>query len=176
MASRLAQIQGHLPSLHGLVSTSYSHDGRVVTITINNATRANCLSTTVLQALVTALSSINPRIAMESSIDKEDPVSFAERVCQSHSSHTVPRVVILKSKGKIFCSGHDLKEFEHGDYHAIHNIFDLCNQLMLTIRRLPQIVISQVLLCYRYIKDRFKVLPPRPEHNWPLKQIFASHP
>ena len=96
--------------------------------------------------MLDAFKSINPRISLDSSIDSEDPIVFAERVCQSHLPNIVPKVVILKSNGKIFSSGHDLKEFHaaKGDYKTIHDIFKLCNTLMLTIRRLPQIVISQV--------------------------------
>jgi enoyl-CoA hydratase/carnithine racemase len=118
----------------------------VVTITINNAARANCLSTPVLQAILDALRSINPLITLDSSVDSEDPIAFAERVCQSHVPNPVPKAVILKSAGKIFSSGHDLKEFHaaKGDYKKIHDIFELCNTMMLTIRRLPQTVISQV--------------------------------
>ena len=79
-------------------------------------------------------------------MDTEDPIAFAERVCQSHSPKPVPKVVILKSEGKIFYSGHDLREFHmaNGDYKTTHDIFELCNTVMLTIRRLPQVVISQV--------------------------------
>jgi enoyl-CoA hydratase/carnithine racemase len=144
---RLGQIQQHLSTPQDLVLTSYSPDDRIVTITINNAPRANCLSTPVLRALLAAFASINPSIELDASVDKEDPVSFGERVCQSHAPNTVPRVVILKSNGKIFCSGHDLREFygkKEDDYPAIRDIFELCNKLMLTIHRLPQIVISQV--------------------------------
>jgi enoyl-CoA hydratase/carnithine racemase len=145
-SNRLSQIQNHLIHQSSLVITSYSSDHRVVTITINHAARANCLSTPVLQALLDALKSINPRITLHSSIDSEDPIAFAERVCHSHAPNPVPKVVILKSNGKIFSSGHDLKEFHaaKGDYKKIHEIFELCNTVMLTIRRLPQIVISQV--------------------------------
>jgi hypothetical protein len=48
--------------------------------------------------------------------------------------------------GSIFCSGHDLREFHSANSHheTIHGIFHLCNTVMLTIRRLAQIVISQV--------------------------------
>lgn len=145
-AKRLYQIQNHIASQSDLVLTSYSSDGRVITITINNATRANCLSTPVLAALLTALTSINAKTKLDSSVDSEDPIIFSERVCQSHSPNPVPRVVILKSAGKIFCSGHDLREFHvaNGEYKTIYNIFELCNRVMLTIRRLPQVVISQV--------------------------------
>jgi hypothetical protein len=146
MASpRLSQIRNHLASTD-LVLKSYSTDGRVVTLTINNASRANCLSTPVLQALLSALKAINPRIPLNSSIDTEDPIIFAERVCKSHSPNPIPKVVILKSTGSIFCSGHDLREFHsaNGNHETIHDIFRLCNTVMLTIRQLPQIVISQV--------------------------------
>jgi len=147
--NRLSQLRNHLtthPS-SDLVIKSQSADGKVVTLTINNAARANCLSTPVLQALLDSLKSINPEITLDSSIDKEDPIQFAERVVRSHGEHVVPRVVIIKSAGDIFSSGHDLREFKNVnfDFTAIQKIFELCNNVMLTIRRLPQIVISQVL-------------------------------
>lgn len=143
---RLSQVQQHLSSSQNLVLTTYSPDSHVFTITINNPTRANCLSTPVLNALLDVLKSINPEIPLTAAIDTEDPIHFAERVCQSHLPSPIPKVVILKSTGQIFCSGHDLREFQtaKGDYETIHNIFKLCNTLMLSIRRLPQIVISQV--------------------------------
>ena len=146
-ANRLSQVQHHLCSPPDLVLKSHSSDGRVITITINNTNRANCLSTPVLKALLTAVTSINPHITLDASVDTQDPIVFAERVCQSHSPNPVPKVVILKSAGKIFCSGHDLQELHaaNGDYKTIHAIFKLCNVLMLTIQRLPQVVISQVL-------------------------------
>jgi hypothetical protein len=145
-SSRLSQIRSHLHPNNDLVQTSYSTDRRVVTLTINNAVRANCLSTPVLQALLSTLIAINPRISLDSSIDNEDPVTFAERVCHSHTGSTIPKVVILNSAGPIFSSGHDLRELRgvSGNQDAIHDIFALCNTVMLSIHRLPQIVISQV--------------------------------
>ena len=152
---RLSQIQGHISGLANLVLTSYSPDGRVVTITINNPDRANCLSAAVLEALLFALTSVNPHITLDSSIDVEDPITFAERICQSHKLKPTPKVVILKTVGKIFCSGHDLRELHSakGDNGTIQNIFLLCNRVMLTINRLPQIVISQVCIhMYKFIQ------------------------
>jgi hypothetical protein len=143
---RLVQLQNHLssPPSEDLVLTKYSSNRRIVTIAINNARHANCLSVAVLTALLSALQSINPQIKLEESLDSEDPISFAERVSKSHMPGQIPKVVIIKSEGKVFCSGHDLKELRSGEFHTIHEIFKLCNTLMLTIRRLPQIVISQV--------------------------------
>lgn len=146
ISSRLSQIQDQVAYPSDLVSRSDSPDGTVVTLTINNAVRANCLSTPVLTALLAVIKSINSQISLDHSIDKEDPVEFAERVRRSHAPNPVPKVVIIKSAGNIFCSGHDLREIHSadGDYITIHNVFDLCNTVMLSIQRLPQIVISQV--------------------------------
>lgn len=145
---RLSQLQTHLspppPPSKDLVLTTYSPDRCIITLTINNAARANCLSVAVLTALLSALRSINPSITLDGSIDSENPVAFAERACKSHEGKQTPKVVIIKSAGKVFCSGHDLRELNGAEYKRIHEIFELCNTLMLTIRRLPQIVISQV--------------------------------
>jgi enoyl-CoA hydratase/carnithine racemase len=148
------------------VRTSYTSDRVVVTLTINNAARANCLSTPVLEALLSALTAINPRITLDSSADTEDPIAFAYRVCKSHAGKPIPKIVILKSVGKIFCSGHDLRELyaNNDNQEAIHDIFRLCNKVMLTIRRLPQIVIAQV--SHQGTVDvRCKESPQRQEHN-----------
>jgi hypothetical protein len=151
-STRLSQIQRHLSPNDSLVLTSYSADGRVVILTINHETRANCLSTPVLKALLAALTSINSKITIYSSIDTEDPIAFADRVVLSHSPSIVPKVIIIKSVGKIFCSGHDLREFHNAsdDAGKIHHVFVLCNELMMTIRRIPQIVISQVQISLEY--------------------------
>jgi hypothetical protein len=92
--NRLSQLQNHLSPSSDLVLTSYSPGGRVVAITISNAARANCLSTNVLKALLAAFSSINPNITLDSSVDTEDPIAFAERVCQTlspRSSYSDPQ-------------------------------------------------------------------------------------
>ena len=163
---RLSQLQNHLsphpvPS-NDLVLTTTSLNKHIITLTINNASRANCLSVAVLQSLLNALRSINPNITLDESIDSEDPITFAERVCKFHKPDQIPKVVIIKSEGKVFSSGHDLRELKNArEYKSILEIFQLCNTLMLTIRRLPQIVISQVnpphpsllRLCVYYRRD-----------------------
>jgi enoyl-CoA hydratase/carnithine racemase len=151
MSHRLSQLQTQLSPAPeplpptDLVLTSVSPSGHIVTLTINHASRANSLSTAVLTSLLSALRSINPHIEIDESIDSEDPVAFAERVCSSQSEK-VPKVVIIKSVGKVFCSGHDLRELKGLEYDGLLRIFELCNTLMMTIQRLPQIVISQVAL------------------------------
>jgi len=172
--NRLSQIQGHL-SHEDLVLVTRSTDKRVVTLTINNAAKANCLSTPVLKALLATLKSLNPNFEIDASIDTQEPNAFATQVCDSHGSNPIPRVVIIKSAGRIFCSGHDLREFRatKGDYNKIHEIFALCNIVMLTIRRLPQLVISQVSRMTWEVNGRSKVSPLPREHNLRRKRISA---
>ena len=77
---RLAQLQNHLspPTQKDIVLVKYSANRRIVTVTINNARHANCLSVAVLTALLSALRSINPQIKLDESIDSKDPIIFAE--------------------------------------------------------------------------------------------------
>jgi len=54
------------------------------------------------------------------------------------------RVVLLRSVGPVFSSGHDLRELVDGDQESYSCVFDLCTQVMEAIRLLPQPVIAQV--------------------------------
>ncbi len=53
-------------------------------------------------------------------------------------------VVILRAEGPAFCSGHDLREMQGRDLDHYRRTFDVCTDLMMTIRRIPQPVIAQV--------------------------------
>jgi enoyl-CoA hydratase/carnithine racemase len=60
------------------------------------------------------------------------------------SNSSTVRVLILSAEGPVFSSGHDLKEMpgrEESDYHLL---FSTCAEVMLAIRKLPQVVIAQV--------------------------------
>ncbi len=60
------------------------------------------------------------------------------------------RSVIIRSTGRAFCAGHDLKELTRGRQSAdggkayFRRIFDKCSAMMMSITRLPQPVIAQV--------------------------------
>ena len=54
------------------------------------------------------------------------------------------RVVVLRSVGPVFSSGHDLRELVDSDEESYSCVFDLCTQVMEGIRLLPQPVIAQV--------------------------------
>lgn len=54
------------------------------------------------------------------------------------------KAVILRGNGKIFCSGHDLKEMRADpSYDAIHDLFMQCSRMMVTMVELPQPIIGQ---------------------------------
>jgi enoyl-CoA hydratase/carnithine racemase len=55
------------------------------------------------------------------------------------------RVVVMAGGGRVFCTGHDLKEMlAHSNEEFIGNQFRRCCEVMLTIQRLPQPVIARV--------------------------------
>ncbi|MCL2830046.1 MAG: enoyl-CoA hydratase [Betaproteobacteria bacterium] len=55
------------------------------------------------------------------------------------------RVVVLAGAGKVFCTGHDLKEMRANlNKAAMQALFSQCAKLMMTIQRIPQPVIARV--------------------------------
>lgn len=55
------------------------------------------------------------------------------------------RVVVLASKGKAFCAGHDLREMKsHPDVDFYKQLFAQCSRLMMQVQSLSQPVVAQV--------------------------------
>jgi enoyl-CoA hydratase/carnithine racemase len=54
------------------------------------------------------------------------------------------RVVVLAASGPVFSSGHDLGEMVGRSEAEYHELFALCSDVMLRLRRLPQPVIARV--------------------------------
>ena len=95
------------------------HNDQVVTLTLNQPKQFNALSVDVLAALQTELDTI----AADSGV----------------------RVVVIQANGKAFCAGHNLKEMRANPDRAFQDaLFDQCSQMMLTINRMPQVVIAKV--------------------------------
>ncbi len=93
-------------------------DGSVANLMLNRPQKRNALSFAMLEKLHQALESIesNPDV----------------------------RVVVLSAVGKVFCSGHDLKEMTHQDESEYRKLFQLCSDVMQKIRKIPQPVIAKV--------------------------------
>ncbi len=54
------------------------------------------------------------------------------------------RLVVLGSRGPVFCSGHDLAEMVGRSEREYRELFELCTRVMLGLRNLPQPVIARV--------------------------------
>ena len=90
----------------------------IAVLTLNIPDRRNVLSLEVLEALQTALDAISQDRAI--------------------------RVVIIKSLGPVFSSGHDLRQLINGSIESQELLFSVCTEVMTSIRNLPQPVIAQV--------------------------------
>lgn len=91
----------------------------VVTLTLNRPKQFNVLSVELLSALQAELDSI----AQDDNI----------------------RVVVIAANGKAFCAGHNLKEMRaHSDEAFQRALFQQCSHMMLTINRMPQVIIAKV--------------------------------
>ena len=96
----------------------YELQDGVAVLTLNNPGRRNALSTDLLGELKELLREF----------EEDDAV----------------RVVVLRSEGPVFSSGHDLNEMIDRDAEAYTAVFALCTEVMEAIRLLPKPVIAQV--------------------------------
>ncbi len=96
---------------------NYAQDG-IAVLTLNNPARRNALSSRTLAALEEWLADI-----------AADPAA---------------RVVVIRSEGPVFSSGHDLNELVDGDAEQYTDVFAACTRVMEAIRLLPKPVIAQV--------------------------------
>lgn len=93
--------------------------GAVLTLTLNRPRQFNALTADMLTAL-------------QNELDKA-------------AKDTSIRVVVLAAKGKAFCAGHNLKEMRaHNQREFYQALFAQCSELMLTMQRLPQVLIAKV--------------------------------
>lgn len=90
----------------------------VAVLTLNNPAKRNALSSPVLDSLKSHLERIRDDAAV--------------------------RVVVVRSEGPVFSSGHDLNEMVDADEETYVGIFAACTEVMEAIRLLPKPVIAQV--------------------------------
>jgi enoyl-CoA hydratase/carnithine racemase len=91
---------------------------RVAVLTLNNPEKRNALSRDMLTALKEQL--------------------------QRSAANPAVRVVVLRAAGRVFSSGHDLRELVGCSESECSSLFALCTEVMETIRKLPRPVIAQV--------------------------------
>src|SRR4051794_40633174 len=71
-------------------------------------------------------------------------LSQLEHAIETLAADPAARVVVLGSRGPVFCSGHDLGEMVGRSEEEYRELFALCSRVMLGLRRLPQPVIARV--------------------------------
>ena len=89
----------------------------VVTVTLDRPDNRNALSTPMLTEL---------QAAFDAAVRDET------------------RGVILAANGPVFSSGHDLREMAAHDEEGMLGLFERCERLMLTIGRMPKVVVASV--------------------------------
>ena len=92
--------------------------GEIGVITLNSPKTFNALSKNMIGEIISALNGF----AEDSSL----------------------KVIIIRTSGKHFCSGHNLSEMVDGATEEYKFIFDQCTRMMLLVHQVPQIVIAQV--------------------------------
>ena len=81
--------------------------------------------------------------------DQRNPLSLSmmqdlrDRLLEIGQDHEI-RVVVIKGEGKVFSSGHNLKEMTGRTLEDQREIFDVCSQMMQAVQQIPQPVIAQV--------------------------------
>ena len=113
----VVEARRHSPINKQLVLYEVNKDG-IAVLTLNNPQRRNALSARTLAALEERLDEI-----------AHDPAA---------------RVVVIRSEGPVFSSGHDLNELVNGSADDYATVFDACTRVMEAIRLLPKPVIAQV--------------------------------
>ena len=95
------------------------NSGSVVTLTLNSPKQFNALSVELLATMQTELDNI--------------------------AQDTTIQVLVIAANGKAFCAGHNLKEMRANPDETFQRaLFEQCSQMMLTINRMPQVVIAKV--------------------------------
>lgn len=81
--------------------------------------------------------------------DQRNPLSLSmmqdlrDRLLEIGTDDQV-RVVVIKGEGKVFSSGHNLKEMTDRSLEDQREIFEVCTQMMQAVQQIPQPVIAQV--------------------------------
>jgi enoyl-CoA hydratase/carnithine racemase len=96
----------------------FAQDGPVAYVTMNRPKKRNALSLDHMQELISCFGAIGE--AREA------------------------QVVILRGEGPAFCAGHDLSEMIGRDPDFYRHLFDVCCELMETVKSIPQPVIAEV--------------------------------
>ncbi len=90
----------------------------IVTVTLNNPSKRNALSMSMMRALIDAL--------------------------HEASDHDGARGIILAANGPVFSAGHDFADMAGADLPFLRKLLFTCTELMTLVQQLPQPVLAKV--------------------------------
>ncbi|KAK5094225.1 hypothetical protein LTS08_008717 [Lithohypha guttulata] len=136
---------------------------RAAYLTIDNVKRRNALSLAVLRSLRDQLHKFNTGPDGKLRILPPFNPSLVDELeaCSKHGSQSeyswllnadewrkiregLPNVLVLRTEGSVFSSGHDLAELKKLSYEEVKETFALCAEVMTLIRRSPAPVVAVV--------------------------------
>jgi len=97
---------------------SYQVEGKIGTITIQNDKQRNALSLPLIQEF--------------------------DQLLQTIGREREVNVLIIQAEGKVFSSGHNLREISGQPTREVLHLFQECQKLFRTIREIPQITIAKI--------------------------------
>ncbi|MGB6006032.1 MAG: enoyl-CoA hydratase [Ornithinimicrobium sp.] len=115
----------------------------------DEAPRRQTLAITATEEQVTVERRMSAAIITLNLPDQRNPLSVDMMQALSDELKVIAqdadiRVVIIRGEGKIFSSGHNLKEMTDRGIDEQRHIFDVCTEMMQTVQQIPQPVIAQV--------------------------------
>lgn len=133
---------------------------RAAYLHLANPSRRNALSLTVIQDLTSQLRQhltspstghlltlppFQPSLLKEIESGQNQQYSWLTNASEwRRQRNGLPNVLVLRSQGPVFSSGHDLKEVASMTHEECKTLFDACAELMSLIRRSPAVVVSAV--------------------------------
>ena len=165
---RLQKLQKTLDPEHRTSGTELSMSwprlpAKAAYLVLNNARRRNALSLAILQDLRQQLHKFNTspvdgkmrilppfqpevlaRLDSSNAIDDSEYNWLIDTQKWQEHRGTLPKVLVLRSEGPVFCSGHDLGELRSLPHDEVKETFALCAEVMSLIRRSPAPVIGVI--------------------------------
>ncbi|KAH0536047.1 hypothetical protein FGG08_007054 [Glutinoglossum americanum] len=131
---------------------------RATYLHLSNAAKRNALSLSVLRQLRSQLHAFNtspsgrllilppfkPEILSAIEAHDEEHIWLLDASVWRRERKDLPNVIVLRSEGPVFSSGHDLMEIKRLSHDEVKETFALCAEVMSLIRRSPALVVCPI--------------------------------
>jgi len=131
---------------------------RAVYLRLSNAAKRNALSLRILRDLRSQLHHLNtssdgrllllppfkPQILSSLEQNEEEHAWLVNASVWRKEREGLPNVIVLRSEGPVFSSGHDLTELRSLSHDEVNETFAICAEVMALIRRSPALVVCPI--------------------------------